>query len=342
MPGPVYCLVMPFRDEAAHLSAVLDAVAAQTIGHERLRLIAVDNGSSDGGADVVRRWAARVGIRTQIVRVERPSIPSALNAGIAEARADEYVVRLDAHTVYGATYLACIERAFEQLPQDAWWVGGSPGTLSGEGNLGRALVASLMMNPLGLGGAAWRSGSVLREVESAYLGAWRPGVLARIGGFDPHWRANEDGELGARIRAYGGTVWFAPLPCRYRITRGPIRTLAQWRRYGFWRARTILRHRSTLRLRHLAPPAEVVLGLTLACSPLRIALLPLALLFAALLIARRPAGESPLVTAAAIAYFPLAHAAFAIGLAGGLMTGLLVDRTAAWTTRPLAAVPKER
>jgi hypothetical protein len=65
----------------------------------------------------------------------------------------------------------------------------------------------------------------------------------------------------------------------------------------------------------------LALALALAISPGGIALVPLAALFAALVVARRERGEAPAVTVAATLYFPLVHAAFALGLVRGWLSG---------------------
>jgi succinoglycan biosynthesis protein ExoA len=315
------CLVMPFRNEARHLPEVLASLAAQRPPRARLRYVFVDSASGDESAALARAWLDATGNPGEVVRADRPGISRALNAGIARAAPDEIVIRLDAHTIYDTGYLAELLDALAELPPQAWWVGGSliePLAAS----FGDRLVRALMTNPTGLGASDWRRARTLRRVESnVYLGVFRPGVLNALGGFDEDWIANEDAELAARIDAAGGQIWFVPVRCAYRINRSPRQTLAQWHRYGFWRARTTMRHPRTLRPRHLAPPLALALGLVLALSPLRAALLPLAAAFAALVAARRERGEPPLVTAAAIAYFPLVHAAFATGLLRGWAIG---------------------
>lgn len=315
------CLVMPFRNEARHLPEVLASLAAQRVTRARLRYVFVDSASSDESAALARAWLEATGNPGEVVAVERPGISRALNAGAARAAADEIVIRLDAHTIYEPEYLRKLLDALDALPAAVWWVGGSliePLAAS----FADRLVRALMTNPTGLGASDWRRARMLRQVESnVYLGAFRPGVLRALGGFDEDWVANEDAESAARIYAAGGEVWFVPVRCAYRINRGPLATLAQWHRYGFWRARTTLRHPATLRPRHLAPPLALALGLALALSPLRLALLPLAAAFAALVAARREPGEQPLVTAAAIVYFPFVHAAFATGLLRGWANG---------------------
>ena len=312
------CLVVPFRNEARHLPDVLASLRAQRLERVRVRYVFVDSASVDGGARIVEEWLRGTGADGEVLRLDRPGIAVALNAAIGRAQKDEIVVRLDAHTRYDPSYVRSLVDALDQLPSSVWWVGGSQSEPDAPG-FGGALVRALMTNPMGLGGSDMRrtAGDLRRIDGNPYLGAFRPGILQSLGGFDERWTANEDSELAARIERAGGEIWHVPAPCTYLITRGPWQTALLWHKYGTWRARTIRRHPGTLRLRHVAPPAAVVLGVALACSPARVLLLPLAAVFAALVSARRRRGEALAVTAASVAYFPLVHAAFGTGLLRG-------------------------
>lgn len=315
--APAVFLIMPFLNEAEHLPGVLASLAEQQFAHERLHLVAVDNGSTDGGADVVRAWIEAGDIRGAVHREPARSIPRALNAAIARVPADGYIVRIDAHTHYAPDYVATIVRAFEELGDDVWCVGGSPDVVAPAG-FGTALHASLFNNPMGLGPAAYRSADRLGPVASVYLGAWRPGVLQRLGGYDERWRANEDAELAQRIIAAGGSVVRVHARSRKILTRDALAALRQWSRYGYWRSQTIVRHPGSVRWRHFAPPAIVVAGAVLAATRQRRVLLLLYAIFAVLALRLRPRGESPAVTAASLVYFPLVHAGFGSGMLAGL------------------------
>jgi succinoglycan biosynthesis protein ExoA len=309
---------MPFLNEATHLPAVLATIEAQTIPRERLFLIAVDNGSSDDGPAIVTAWLARLGMPGRLVRAETRSIPFALNRGLAEADDGDIVVRLDAHTLYDPAYLATIADAFETLGPEAWCVGGAP-TPAPSSDFSSALGEALYSNPMGLGPADYRNSAATRRVSTVYLGAWRPGVLQRLGGFDERWLANEDCELTERIAAAGGTVMRIPVRCGRISTRGPASTVRQWSRYGFWRAQTFKQYPAAIRPRHVAVPMALVLALALLVSPIRLALVPLYVVYALATIALRRRGERPLVTAASLAFFPFVHIGYALGLIAGAL-----------------------
>jgi glycosyltransferase involved in cell wall biosynthesis len=312
---------MPFLNEAKHLPKVLASLEAQRFPRERLFLIAVDNGSEDGGETLISNWLAKTGTAGVLVRAEVRSIPYALNVGLRNATTEDIIVRLDAHTIYDPDYIATIAQAFEELDASAWCVGGAPTPAPSE-DFSSALGEALYSNPMGLGPADFRhDADRARPVSTVYLGAWRPGVLQRLGGFDERWAANEDCELTERIAEAGGAVYRVPVRCGRICTRGPVDTIRQWSRYGFWRAQTFKRYPRAIRGRHVVAPAALFVAVTLLFSRWRLALAPLYALYALAAVVFRRRGESPVVTATSLAFFPFVHSGYAAGLiAGALMT----------------------
>ncbi|GAC1492514.1 MAG: hypothetical protein NVS2B8_04790 [Vulcanimicrobiaceae bacterium] len=315
-----YALVMPFLNEAEHLPAVLASLSDQHFAPERVRLIAVDNGSSDTSVALVERFLHDGPYTGEIVRATVRSIPHALNVGLARVRDDEYVVRIDAHTVYGRSYLATIDEAFATLPDDVWCVGGAPTPYPVASDFGRELGIALYSNPLGLGPADFRTAAkASREVSTVYLGAWRAGVFRRIGPFDERWAANEDCEHTERIRRHGGRIFRIPVESGRIPTRGPLATVRQWAKYGYWRMQTFKRYPTAVRPRHVVAPAVLIGVVALGLSRARGALLPLYALYAVATVRSRPAGERGAVTAGTLAFFPAVHVGYALGLLVGLV-----------------------
>ena len=77
--GPQVTVVVPVRNGSAVIGRCLDALAAQTDAPDH-DIVVVDNGSTDGTADVVRRHAA-----VRLVSEPRPGSYAARNAGVAVA-----------------------------------------------------------------------------------------------------------------------------------------------------------------------------------------------------------------------------------------------------------------
>jgi len=316
-----YSLLVPFFNEAERLPATLASIAAQTLDPARLFVVGVDDGSTDAGPEVFRAWLAETGRAGILVRGGARSIPAALNRGLREADARDGIVRLDAHTRYAPDYLARIDAAFARLGEDVRCVGNAqvPGP---QRDFARRVHAALYTNPLGLGPTPYRTARDERDVPDVYLGAWRPGVLQALGGWDERWRANEDSELSARLRTAGGRIRRIDLRADYVLTCGPLGAIRKWGRYGFWRAQTLKAHPETLRPRHLAPSLAVLGAGALAASPARAALAPLVAAYALAVVARRPATEPVAVTLAAIPFFATLQCAFGLGILRGFLRPL--------------------
>jgi glycosyltransferase involved in cell wall biosynthesis len=95
MPSPEVSIVLPFRNEAAHVAECLESIRRQTL--ESWELLAIDDGSDDESPAIVHRFAEG-DARVRLVRPGRVGLVGALNLGIAEARAP-LVARMDADDV---------------------------------------------------------------------------------------------------------------------------------------------------------------------------------------------------------------------------------------------------
>jgi cellulose synthase/poly-beta-1,6-N-acetylglucosamine synthase-like glycosyltransferase/peptidoglycan/xylan/chitin deacetylase (PgdA/CDA1 family) len=87
-------VIVPAYNEAANIAATVRSLI--TSDYPALEVIVVDDGSSDGTADIVERLGLR-GVR--VIRQANAGKPAALNTGIRAARAD-LVVLVDGDTVF--------------------------------------------------------------------------------------------------------------------------------------------------------------------------------------------------------------------------------------------------
>jgi GT2 family glycosyltransferase len=92
---PRVTLLLPNRDNAPVLDLVLDRLATNS-QYENLELVAVDDGSSDGSVEILRRWRDSGRFADfRLLEREHSGVIDTLNAGLAEATG-ELVVQLDA------------------------------------------------------------------------------------------------------------------------------------------------------------------------------------------------------------------------------------------------------
>ena len=96
-----WSVVLPFYNERDFLAGTLASLAGQS---EPLRLILVDNGSTDGSGERAARICARLGLQFTLIAEPRAGKVHALAAGLA-AVTTAYVATCDADTWYPADYL---------------------------------------------------------------------------------------------------------------------------------------------------------------------------------------------------------------------------------------------
>ncbi|MDE2147333.1 MAG: glycosyltransferase, partial [Burkholderiales bacterium] len=195
-------VIVPCRNEAAHIDAFVRSVLAQQLAPEdALEIVVADGDSGDGTRERLAEWAGREP-RLRLVDNPQRITSAALNRALAAA-GGETVVRMDVHTEYAPDYVAQCLAALRQT--GAACVGGAWRPV-GRG-WPQAAIARAFESRFGSGGAASRRIDFTGAVDTVYLGAWRRDELLRLGGFDERLVRNQDDELALRITRGGGLVW---------------------------------------------------------------------------------------------------------------------------------------
>ncbi|MEU2131044.1 glycosyltransferase family 2 protein [Streptomyces sp. NPDC018352] len=98
---PDVTVVVGAYEAMPYLIRCLESVEAQTIGADRIEIVAVDDGSTDGTGEYLEEFAARSKVPTRVVRQKNSGGPSGpRNVGIGLARG-RYVFFLDADDYFG-------------------------------------------------------------------------------------------------------------------------------------------------------------------------------------------------------------------------------------------------
>jgi glycosyltransferase involved in cell wall biosynthesis len=108
-------VIVPTRNRADRLDACLAALAHQTLPAGQFEILVVDNGSTDGTAARIARWAElRPGLRR--VEAPEPGVSRARNAGIAAAQG-ELLAFIDDDAVAEPSWLATLLGAYDRWPR---------------------------------------------------------------------------------------------------------------------------------------------------------------------------------------------------------------------------------
>ncbi len=254
---PQVSVIIPCYNEQKTIRLLLDALFVQSFPCNDMEVIISDGMSEDGTRNEINLW--QIENPELIIRVidnPKRAIPSGINRAMEVAQG-EYIVRLDAHSMPNTDY---IERSVAALKDGLGDnVGGiwriQPG---GVGWVAES-IAVAAAHPLGVGGAQYRVGGQPQEVDTVPFGAFRCGLVDRIGFYDETLLSNEDYEYNARIRKAGGVVWFDPKIQSTYFARASLRDLSrQYWRYGYWKVQMLRRYPETIRWRQALPPLLVL------------------------------------------------------------------------------------
>jgi glycosyltransferase involved in cell wall biosynthesis len=108
-------IIMPLYNKAAHVRRAVESVLAQT--HADFELIIIDDGSTDGGCDVIRRFADP---RIRLIVQANAGASAARNRAIQEARYD-LVAFLDADDEWHEDFLETVLKLRKKFPEAAVW-----------------------------------------------------------------------------------------------------------------------------------------------------------------------------------------------------------------------------
>ena len=262
--GPLVSVVVPCRNESAHVRACLTGLLALEAPAGGFEVVAADGESDDGTALILREMAGR---NPQLKVINNPGriTPSGLNAGIRVARG-EIIVRADAHTEYAPDYLL---RCLDALQQTNAENVGGPARTKADGYMQRAIAAAYH-SPFSVGGARFHNPNYEGYVDTVTYGCWRRSVFERFGYFDEELVRNQDDEHNLRINRGGGKIWQTPKIRSWYKPRGSLRALFnQYSQYGYWKVRVIQKHRLPASPRHLVPGGFVLtLAVLAVLSPL--------------------------------------------------------------------------
>lgn len=270
-------IAMPALNEERYIAEAISSIAPRSEGLD-WELLVLDGGSSDRTASVVAGIAANEP-RVRLLANDRRIQASAVNlaARVADPRA-EILVRADCHAAYPKDFVErCVARLTDQDSASVV----VPMRAEGRGCI-QAAIAAAQNSRLGNGGSPHRMGEWSGYVDHGHHAAFDRRAFLALGGYDERFTHNEDAEFDTRMVASGRRIYLdGGLGISY-FPRASFGALArQYFAYGRGRARTVLKHRITPRLRQLLPVGVLLgcLGAFLA-APLDVRLLALPLLYA--------------------------------------------------------------
>jgi glycosyltransferase involved in cell wall biosynthesis len=240
---------MPVRNEADFIEQAIKSILDSDYPSEKMEVLVVDGESDDGTRPIVEKLAES-DARIKILDNPRRVVPTAMNIALRQMRGNVFI-RIDGHAKIPADFIGKSIQCLHEHP-DAWIAGGYIETVATD-YVGRAIAAT-MCSPIGVGNARFRLGDYEGWVDTLAFGAHHKWVVDKIGYFDEELVRNQDDEFNMRIVLAGGKIWMSKSIHSTYYSRPSLGKLwKQYFQYGFWRIRTLQKHKKPAALRQLVP-----------------------------------------------------------------------------------------
>ena len=246
---PFVSIIMPIRNESIFIERAIKSILNQGWPAEKMEILVVDGISDDGTREIVEKLSQadhRIKMLDNPLRI----VPTAINIGLAAARGNLFI-RIDGHAEVAPDFIRKSIKSLREHP-DAWVVGGYIETVAN--NYIGQVIASAMRSPIGVGNSRFRLGDYEGWVDTLAFGTHHKWIVDKIGYFDEELVRNQDDEFNLRIILAGGKIWMSKSIRSKYFSRGSLRKLwRQYFQYGFWRIRTLQKHKKPAMLRQLVP-----------------------------------------------------------------------------------------
>lgn len=257
----IVSVICPCYNEQTHIEQCINSIVGQDFTTSQMEFIIVDGGSTDGTVDIIRSYQTQYPCIRLLHNPQRIA-PVAMNMGIHAAKG-QYIIRVDAHSVFPKSYISTLLHYLNELPQ-AQNVGAVCHTVAANNTLLAKAIALASSHRFGVGNSLFRVGvSSVQEADTVPFGCWRKEWLLHIGGFDEELVRNQDDELNARTIQQGGKIYLIPeLSIKYYARPTLRKTWQMFYQYGLFKPIVNHKLQKPATIRQFVPPIFV-----LCCIP---------------------------------------------------------------------------
>ena len=258
-------VICPVFNESKYIDLFIGSILQQDYDLAKIEVILVDGMSTDNTRSKIIQYCEKYSF-LKLLENHRQIVPCAMNIGI-RASVGEYIIRLDAHSVYPSNYISKLIEYAQNTNSDN--IGGICKTDVKNKNPKSLAIVEVLGNRFGVGNSSFRIGAnKITEVDTVPFGCFKRDVFDRFGFYNEKLVRNQDIELNKRILRGGGKIYLIPeIECTY-LARETFKGLTENNfQNGFWNILTVYytKTMSSLSLRHFIP---LLFALSLIVPPL--------------------------------------------------------------------------
>jgi len=205
--NPEISIIIPCKNEEDLISKSLESVISFELpSNISVEILVLDGMSNDDTCKIINEFKKK---DTRIKLIENPGQfqSFALNIAIKIAKGN-WILRLDAHSVYPQNYLKlCYETAIRTGADN---VGGILISKRNGKSYQAGLVQALTTHKFGVGNSGFRIGDSGGEADSVPYGFYKKEVFTKIGLLDERLIRAQDYEFNRRLARSGGLIYMNP------------------------------------------------------------------------------------------------------------------------------------
>jgi len=260
--------VVPTFNEEKWIGRCLDSLLAQTHPSSRHIIHVVDGGSTDDTLKIVK---AKMNKNVKIVLINNPEkrVPQARNLSLGALDEEvEFVFEVNGHGWVPVDHLEKRISDLQEIESEQTKKVGGVGCLvvaaeDEEKTMIGDWIESTLSCPLGSGGGQFARFKGRHQHNVPAFVLHRKEALLEVGGWDEGLPTNQDSDLSMRLIKAGWPLWRSDVSSFQMVKRRSLSGFMKMcRRYGFWRIKTLKKHKSRFNPREFLP----IIGLLLTVA----------------------------------------------------------------------------
>lgn len=203
----IVSVIIPTYNEEKYIASCLDSILYCDFPIEQIEIFVIDGMSKDNTRKILSEYEDKY-LQIHVLDNQHKIVPYALNKGILASKG-EYIIRMDAHSVYPVNYISELLKKHVELGADN--VGASWQILPANTSIMARAIAHTSGSVFGVGNAHYRiESNEVSQVDTVPFGCYKRSVFDEIGLFDTDLVRNQDDEFNARLVQNGGKIFLLP------------------------------------------------------------------------------------------------------------------------------------